>query len=161
MYKNTVCPESTLRKKHHSIAYHKCRESVACGKIRVAKQGTEKNLADVFTKLMSHARRQFLLDRFTYWWKQDEWQIDPLFICFYESIWGDRVNIHIVVVVLRLRVQYYLILLPDLLLDLKSFPFPSFLRTSSYMIVVHEWERAGSEYRCQNIGVRILVSAGQ
>ena len=62
VYKNTVCPESTLRKKHHSIAYHKCRESVACGKIRVAKQGTEKKLADVFTKLMSHARRQFLLD---------------------------------------------------------------------------------------------------
>ena len=60
------CPESTLRKKHHSIAYHKCRESVACGKIQVAKQGTEKNLADLFTKLMTSARRQFLLDCFTY-----------------------------------------------------------------------------------------------
>ena len=66
VYNNTVCPESTLRRKHHSIAYHKCRKSVTCGKIRVAKQGTEKNLADLFTKLMSAARKQFLLDRFTY-----------------------------------------------------------------------------------------------
>ena len=66
VYKNTVCPESTLREKHHSIAYQKCRESVACGKIQVAKQGTEKNLADLFTKLMTSATRQFLFDHFTY-----------------------------------------------------------------------------------------------
>ena len=66
MCKNTICPESTLSKKHHSIACHKCRESVACGKIRVAKQGTEKSLADFLTKSLTHARRRFLLDRFTH-----------------------------------------------------------------------------------------------
>jgi hypothetical protein len=66
VYKNTVLPESTLKKKHHSIAYHRCREAVAAGTIRVAKQGTEKNLADLFTKTLTGERRRFLLDRFTY-----------------------------------------------------------------------------------------------
>ena len=66
VYKNTVAPESTLKKKHHSISYHRCREAIAAGTIRVAKQGTLKNLADLFTKALSIARRQFLLERFTY-----------------------------------------------------------------------------------------------
>ena len=66
VYKNTVIPESTLKKKHHSIAYHRCREATAAGTIRVAKQGTEKNLADLFTKVLTSTRRTFLLERFTY-----------------------------------------------------------------------------------------------
>ena len=66
VYKNTVMPESVLKKKHHSIAYHRCREAVANKTIKVAKEGTETNLSDVFTKLMSAPRRRFLLDRFTY-----------------------------------------------------------------------------------------------
>ena len=66
VYKNTTIPESTLKKKHHSIAYHRCREAVAAGTIRVAKQGTTKNLADLFTKVLTAARRSFLLERFTY-----------------------------------------------------------------------------------------------
>ena len=45
MYKNTSIPEIVLKKKHHSIAYHRCREAVAAKVIRVAKQGTEKNPA--------------------------------------------------------------------------------------------------------------------
>ena len=66
VYKSTVVPESTLKKKHHSIAYHRCREAVAAKTIRVAKQGTEKNLADLFTKMLTSIRRTFLLERFTY-----------------------------------------------------------------------------------------------
>jgi hypothetical protein len=66
VYKNTAIPESTLKKKHHSIAYHRCREAVAAGTIRIAKQGTEKNLADLFTKILTAARRSFLIERFTY-----------------------------------------------------------------------------------------------
>ena len=66
VYKNTSIPESTLKKKHHSISYHRCRESVAAGTIRIAKQGTEKNLADLFTKTLTVLRRSFLLERFTY-----------------------------------------------------------------------------------------------
>ena len=66
VYKNTVMPESVLRKKHHSIAYHRCREAVAAKTIQVAKEGTDTNLADLFTKLMTSTRRSFLLERFTY-----------------------------------------------------------------------------------------------
>ena len=66
VYKSTVMPESTLKKKHHSIAYHRCREAVAAGTARVAKEGTETNLADTFTKTMGVLRRDFLFDRYTY-----------------------------------------------------------------------------------------------
>ena len=66
VYKNTSMPESVLKKKHHSIAYHRCREAVAAGTMRIAKQGTEKNLADLFTKVLTVMRRNFLLERFTY-----------------------------------------------------------------------------------------------
>jgi len=66
VYKNTVLPESVLRKKHHSIAYHRCREAVAANTIQVAKEGTTTNLADLFTKIMTSVRRTFLLERFTY-----------------------------------------------------------------------------------------------
>ena len=66
VYKNAAIPESIIRKKHHLIAYHRCREAVAAKVIRVAKQGTTKNLVDLFTKIMTSARRRFLLERFTY-----------------------------------------------------------------------------------------------
>ena len=66
VYKNTTMPESTLKKKHHSIAYHRCREAVAAGTVRIAKEGTSTNLSDLFTKLLPQARREALLDRFTY-----------------------------------------------------------------------------------------------
>ena len=66
VYQNTVVPESTLSKKHHSIAYHRCREAVAAKTVQVAKEGTMHNLSDLFTKLMTSTRRRFLLDRFTY-----------------------------------------------------------------------------------------------
>ena len=66
VYSNTVAPESTLKKRHHSISYHRCREAVAASIIRITKQGTEKNLADIFTKILPPDRRRFLLERFTY-----------------------------------------------------------------------------------------------
>ena len=65
-YKNTLLPESVLKKKHHSIAYHRCREAVAAETVRVAKEGTKTNLSDVFTKLLPQPRRDESLDRFTY-----------------------------------------------------------------------------------------------
>jgi len=51
--KITAIPDSTLRKKYHSIAYHRCRKAVAAKVIRVAKQGITKNLAELFTKTMT------------------------------------------------------------------------------------------------------------
>ena len=66
VYKNNVIPESTLRKNHHSIVYHKFWEAAADKKIRVANQGKLKNLADLFTKVLTAEIRRYLLDRFTY-----------------------------------------------------------------------------------------------
>ena len=65
VYKNTSIPESVLKKKHHSIAYHRCKEAVAAGTMRIVKQGTKKNLADLFTKTLTISRQDLLLERFT------------------------------------------------------------------------------------------------
>jgi hypothetical protein len=64
--KNTTRPESVLSKKHHSISYHRGREAVAAGTIRVTKEGTGTNLSDLFTKTLPAPRRAELLDKFTY-----------------------------------------------------------------------------------------------
>ena len=66
VYKNCSMPESTLRKKHHSIAYHRAREAVAAGTMRIAKEGTHTNLSDLFTKVLPRFWREELLDKFTY-----------------------------------------------------------------------------------------------
>ena len=66
VYKNASMPESQLRKKHHSISYHMSREAVASGAVRIAKEDTETNLADLFTKVLPKPRREFLLNKFTY-----------------------------------------------------------------------------------------------
>ena len=58
VYKNTVLSESTLNKKHHSI------KGGCSNKIQVAKEGTLNNFSDIFTKVMSAARRTFLLYKF-------------------------------------------------------------------------------------------------
>lgn len=63
VYQNAAVPESALSKKHHSIAYHRCREAVASAIVQIAKEGTENNLADMLTKVLSAARRRFLLDK--------------------------------------------------------------------------------------------------
>ena len=66
VFKNTSIPDSTLKKKHTSIYYHRAREAVAARTMRVAKEGTATNLADLFRKLLTDSKRAFLLDRFTY-----------------------------------------------------------------------------------------------
>ena len=57
-------PERTLSKKHNGIAYHKTREAVAAGWIRIAHEPTATNLADLLTKPLSAERRKDLLDCF-------------------------------------------------------------------------------------------------
>ena len=64
--KNVINPESTLKKKHNSIAYHRAREAVAAGTIRVTKEDGKTNLADVLTKPLPQATKDFLCDRFMY-----------------------------------------------------------------------------------------------
>ena len=67
----TVCanmtrPESTLDKKHHSIAYYCSQETAATGTVRVSKEHTLINLANLFTKTMAASKREGLLENFTY-----------------------------------------------------------------------------------------------
>ena len=52
VYKNASTPESQLRKKHHSISYHMSREAEVSGACRMAKEDTETNLSDIFTKML-------------------------------------------------------------------------------------------------------------
>ena len=66
VYKNTSIPEWLLRKKHHRISYHRCREAVAAGTVRIAKEGTKMNFSYVFTNIMSIVRREEILEKFTY-----------------------------------------------------------------------------------------------
>jgi len=66
VYKNVAMPSSVLNKKMHSISYHYCREAVAAEIVRIAKEDTTTNLADLFTKVLAKSRRDELLDRFMY-----------------------------------------------------------------------------------------------
>jgi len=72
--KNTSIPESVLNKKHVSIAYHTVREAAAAGILRVGKEDTETNLADLFTKQLSQMRRNQLLACIVYGpYFREEW----------------------------------------------------------------------------------------
>jgi hypothetical protein len=64
--KNTSIPESTLTKKHNAINYHIIREAAAMGMLRVGKEDTETNLADLLTKILSEPRRVKLLASIMY-----------------------------------------------------------------------------------------------
>ena len=65
--KNCSDPTSMLKKKHHSIVYHRNCEAVAAGTCRITKEDTDKDLSYLFTKFLSHIRREDLLNKFTYY----------------------------------------------------------------------------------------------
>ena len=60
---NTSVPESTLKKKHHSINYNYVREAVAAGVALIFKVDTGSNLADLFTKLLDRVKRKEIVQR--------------------------------------------------------------------------------------------------
>ena len=55
--KNTSIPESVLKKKSNSIAYHYVRSKCAADIIRVGYEDTKSNLADMFTKVQTGTER--------------------------------------------------------------------------------------------------------
>ena len=59
--KNATHPESTLKKKHVAVAYHRVREAQAAGICRIAHEPGETNLADVPTKLLPGPRLRELI----------------------------------------------------------------------------------------------------
>ena len=58
---NTQRPESTLKKKSNAICYHAVRESVAMGESLTAHIPTDRNVADLLTKLLYGQRRKSLV----------------------------------------------------------------------------------------------------
>lgn len=63
VYKNVSHSESTLKKKHNSICYHRVRECVAAGILVVHKVDSEYNLADILTKALPAPKRLALRER--------------------------------------------------------------------------------------------------
>ncbi len=51
LVKNASIPELTLMRKHDAINYHVVREAVAAGILRVGKEDSKTNLADILTKV--------------------------------------------------------------------------------------------------------------
>jgi len=61
--KNSSIPESQLRKKSNSIAYHYVRERAAAGVLVVSYENTHSNLADMLTKIQSGKTRKDLAEQ--------------------------------------------------------------------------------------------------
>jgi hypothetical protein len=64
--KNVTIPESVLSKKHNAINYHAVREAVAANILRVAKESSVTNVADLLTKPLTEERRSQLLKAVLY-----------------------------------------------------------------------------------------------
>ena len=62
---NVSTPDSVLKRKHNSIAYHFCREAIASGMIIVKKVMSEHNIADLFTKCLPPKARKYLTGKVT------------------------------------------------------------------------------------------------
>ena len=62
---NVSTPESVLRRKHNSIAYHYCREAIASKMMIIRKVLSEHNIADLFTKCLPPKARQYLTSKIT------------------------------------------------------------------------------------------------
>lgn len=58
---NTSVPESMLKKKSNSIAYHYMQERAASGAVEVHYESTKTNLADMLTKIQpGHVRKELV-----------------------------------------------------------------------------------------------------
>jgi hypothetical protein len=63
---NSSVPESTLKKKHVSICYHRVREACAMKMIRISYENTKTNLADCLTKNLPGPTLKGIISRFLY-----------------------------------------------------------------------------------------------
>mmetsp|Transcript_8647 Transcript_8647/g.12593 ORF Transcript_8647/g.12593 Transcript_8647/m.12593 type:complete len:946 (-) Transcript_8647:1039-3876(-) len=67
VWRNSTNSESTLRRKHTAIAYHRCREAQAAAYVQIGKIGGDDNPADILTKLIPGPKMRALLCRLYYW----------------------------------------------------------------------------------------------
>ena len=63
VYKNTTFAESTLKKKHNSICFHRVRECVAAAILAVHKVDSKFNLSDILTKSLPGPLRKEMQGR--------------------------------------------------------------------------------------------------
>ena len=63
---NSLHIESSLNRKHNALAYNATRWAVAAGVLRVGKIDTKDNIADAFTKRLTHMQRIHLFYQWTY-----------------------------------------------------------------------------------------------
>jgi hypothetical protein len=59
---NTTHSESTIKRKHVSIAYHRCREAQAAGCIKIGSIRGMDNVADLLTKILPGPRLRQLME---------------------------------------------------------------------------------------------------
>jgi len=52
-------PESTLKKKHNAIAFHRCREATAANIVAYQKVESQENTADILTKTLTAATTEY------------------------------------------------------------------------------------------------------
>ena len=57
---SSTIPASVLKKKHNAVSFHKVRETIAAGAMRVSHEPTESNLADLLSKTLSGPRHRLL-----------------------------------------------------------------------------------------------------
>ena len=89
-------PESTLKKKHVAICYHRVREACASGMIQIAKEDGATNLADVMTKSLPGPWLRDLIGWILYWARSFAFheivQVPPAMLeacSFYKQVHGD------------------------------------------------------------------------
>jgi hypothetical protein len=63
---NTQHPESTLKKKSHSLCYHAACESVAMGQSLTGHIVTDRNVADLLTKVLYGQKRKCIVGEILY-----------------------------------------------------------------------------------------------
>ncbi len=63
---NTQHPESNLRKKSQSLCYNAARESVAMGESLTSHIATDRNVADLLTKVLYGQKRKFIVGEILY-----------------------------------------------------------------------------------------------
>ena len=66
LVKNSTNVESSLNKKHSSVAYHFARWNVAAGVCKIAWIPTGRNIADALTKRLPERKREELYGDWTY-----------------------------------------------------------------------------------------------
>ena len=66
VFVNSTRPESTLKKKHNAIAYHRTREAIAADIVRIAWENGDTNISDLLTKLLPGPRLRELM-RYVLW----------------------------------------------------------------------------------------------